>query len=135
MRKIILCACFLLSTLSAVAQPKDCKTIADAAERLECFDQPKDCKAVSDSAQRLKCFDAQSSGAPAVAPAAAQAPAPEPPAFTAQILKVEPPIGQLPPGAKALIDDGTCPAGKLKQVVGGNVTTGQARLRSCVQRP
>ena len=65
----------------------------------------------------------------------AAAAAPEQPAFTNQILKVEPAIGQLPPGAKVLIDDGTCPAGKLKQVVGGNVTTGQARLRSCVPRP
>jgi hypothetical protein len=44
-------------------------------------------------------------------------------------------IGQLPPDAKVLIDDGTCPVGQLKQVVGGNVTTGQARLRSCVPRP
>lgn len=133
MRKFFLCACFAFSAFSAVAQPRDCKTIADPGERLKCFDQPKDCKAISDTAERLKCFDAQSSGAPAAAPAAA--PAPEPPAFTAQILKVEPAIGQLPPGAKVLIDDGTCPAGQLKQVVGGNVTTGQARVRSCVPRP
>jgi hypothetical protein len=55
--------------------------------------------------------------------------------FTTQILKTEPAIGQLPIGAKVLIDDGTCPAGKLKQVIGGNVTTGQPRLRSCVPRP
>jgi hypothetical protein len=49
--------------------------------------------------------------------------------------QTEPPIGQLPPGAKVLIDDGTCPVGQLKQVVGGNTATGQARLRSCVPLP
>jgi hypothetical protein len=70
-------------------------------------------------------------------PAAAAAPSAEPiaPANTAQILKTEPSIGQLPPGAKVLIDDGTCPVGQLKQVVGGNTATGQARLRSCVPLP
>jgi len=57
------------------------------------------------------------------------------PAFTSQILKVEPPIGQLPTGATVLVDDGTCPTGQLKQIIGGNVTTGQPRLRSCVPRP
>jgi len=57
------------------------------------------------------------------------------PAFTNQILNAEPGIGQLPTGAKVLVDDGTCPVGQIKQVVGGNVTTGQLRLRSCVPRP
>ena len=117
MRQLLLCACFAFFT-SAVAQPKDCKTI-------------------SDSLERLKCYDGQPAGAPSAPPAAPSAPAPEPfvPAFTTQILKTEPPVGQLPPGAKVLIDDGTCPTGQLKQVVGGNVTTGQPRLRSCVRRP
>ena len=119
MRRLLLSACFASLACGAVAQPKDCKTIADSLER-------------------LKCFDGQSSGAPSAAPSAPPALAPPPPvvpAFTAQILTAEPPIGQLPPGAKVLIDDGTCPVGQLKQVVGGNVTTGQARLRSCVPRP
>jgi hypothetical protein len=137
MRNIFLLAClvgavFVVSGLEANAQTRDCKSIADVGERLKCFDQPVDCKSLANSADRLKCFDAQSTAAPA---AAAAPPPPEAPAFTAQILHVEPPIGQLPPGAKVLIDDGTCPAGKLKQVIGGNVTTGQARLRSCVARP
>jgi uncharacterized caspase-like protein len=57
------------------------------------------------------------------------------PAFTRDILKREPAIGQLPTGASVLVDDGTCPAGQIKQVVGGNVATGQPRLRSCVARP
>jgi len=56
------------------------------------------------------------------------------PAFTNEILKKEPPIGKLPPGAAVLVDDHTCPAGQIKQVVGGNITTGQPRLRSCVAR-
>ena len=123
MRKLLLCAsylcaCLALSTFNAVAQTKDCKTI-------------------SDSLERLKCFDGQTAGAPSAAPAAPAAPAPEPflPALTTQILKTEPPIGQLAPSAKVLIDDGTCPAGQLKQVVGGIVATGQPRLRSCVPRP
>src|SRR5262249_49416593 len=57
------------------------------------------------------------------------------PAFPTQILKTEPAIVQLPAGATALVDDGTCPAGQIKQIVGGNVTTGQPRLRSCIPRP
>jgi hypothetical protein len=111
MRKLLFCACFTFSAFSAVAQPKDCKTILDRLERLKCYD-----------------------GQPSTTPAPA-VPDPVVPAFTAKILKSEPPVGQLPPGAKVLIDDGTCPTGRLKQVVGGNVTTGQARLRSCVPRP
>lgn len=71
---------------------------------------------------------------PPTAPAAPTA-KPFVPAFTTQILKTEPAIGQLPTGATVLIDDGTCPTGQLKQIVGGNVTTGQPRLRSCVPRP
>ena len=122
MRNFLLCACFTAFAFSAVAQPRDCKGIADPAERLKCFDQPKDCKSISDTAERLKCFDAQSSGTAQETP-------------LLQILKIEPAVGQLPTGAKVLIDDGSCPAGKIKQVVGGNTTIGQARLRSCVPRP
>ncbi len=66
------------------------------------------------------------------APAAAQQAPPAGPAFTTKYLKQEPPIGQLPPGAKALVDDRTCPTGQIKQVIGGNVATGQPRLRSCI---
>jgi hypothetical protein len=57
------------------------------------------------------------------------------PALTREILKKEPPIGQLPPNASVLIDDGTCPRGKIKQVIGGNIVLGVARKRSCVARP
>jgi hypothetical protein len=135
---LLLSAIAALAALNAIAQTRDCRSIADAAERLKCFDQPKDCKTISDSAERLKCFDAQSSGSPAAAPApaapaaAAPAPAPQP---APPILKAEPPGGQLPHGVKVWIDDGSCPAGFIKQIVGGNVSIGLARERSCVPRP
>jgi hypothetical protein len=109
MRLLFLSLSMTIFAFSAAAQPKDCKTVSDSLERLKCYDE-----------------QAASPAPPAV---------PELPALTTQILKTEPPIGQLPPGAKVLIDDGTCPSGKLKQVVGGNVATGQPRLRSCVPRP
>jgi hypothetical protein len=75
--------------------------------------------------------------APSPSPRASPAPPPKPfvPALTTQLLKTEPPIGQLPTDASVLVDDGTCPAGQVKQLIGGNVPTGQPRLRSCVPRP
>ena len=127
---LLFSAISLISASNAIAQIRDCRSIADSAERLKCFDQPRDCKTISDSAERLKCFDAPSAGTPAAAPAApAAAPQPAPP-----ILKAEPPGGQLPHGVKVWIDDSSCPAGFIKQVVGGNVSIGQARERSCVPR-
>ena len=47
MRKYLLCTCITVFAFNAVAQPRDCKAIADPAERLKCFDQPKDCKTIS----------------------------------------------------------------------------------------
>ena len=38
----------------------------------------------------------------------------------AQILKTEPRMGALREGQVVLVDDGTCPAGQIKQVIGGN---------------
>jgi class 3 adenylate cyclase len=75
--------------------------------------------------------------AAAALPAAPSAPgaASPTPMYSAQILKTEPPVGQLPTGATVLVDDNTCPAGQIKQIVIGNATTGQPRLRSCVARP
>jgi hypothetical protein len=132
----------VLYPFEAAAQQRDCRAIADPAERLKCFDQPVDCKTITDSAARLKCFDAQGPGgapapaatpaAPTAAPIAAPAPAPAP---AARILKAEPPGGQLPHGARVWIDDGSCPAGFIKQVIGGDVSLGLARERSCVPRP
>jgi hypothetical protein len=37
-----------------------------------------------------------------------------------QVVKKEPPMGRLQPGEVVLVDDGTCPAGQVKRVVGGD---------------
>jgi len=67
--------------------------------------------------------------APNATPAAAV------PAFTRELLQKEPEIGMLPTGAAALVDDGTCPPGQIKQVVGGSISAGVPRTRSCIARP
>jgi hypothetical protein len=59
-----------------------------------------------------------------------------------QVLKSEPPRGGLPAGAVVLVDDGSCPKGKIKEVTGGSnisVTGGQsikggARTKRCIPR-
>lgn len=38
----------------------------------------------------------------------------------AEVLKKEPPMGQLREGQVVLVDDGSCPAGQIKEVIGGN---------------
>jgi hypothetical protein len=62
-------------------------------------------------------------------------------AETAETLKQEPPAGALRPGQIVLVDDGSCPAGQIKQVTGGsNLSKGQpvaggvGRGRTCIQR-
>jgi hypothetical protein len=60
-------------------------------------------------------------------------------AMAAQVLKKEPAMGQLQEGQVVLVDDGTCPAGRIKQVTGGNhVKAGGRkyieRQRKCVPR-
>ncbi len=57
----------------------------------------------------------------------------------AEVLKKEPPMGQMREGQIALVDDGTCPAGQIKQVIGGNhVSVGGTkhilRTRRCIPR-
>ena len=57
----------------------------------------------------------------------------------AEILKHEPPMGQLREGQIVLVDDGSCPAGQIKQVIGGNhVKAGGTkhivRTRKCIPR-
>ena len=57
----------------------------------------------------------------------------------ATVLKQEPPLGAMREGQVVLVDDGSCPAGQIKRVVGGNHTkeggTKQIeRTRSCVPR-
>jgi hypothetical protein len=60
------------------------------------------------------------------------------PAF-AQVVKKEPPMGGLKPGEVVLVDDGTCPPGQIKRVIGGDhkKVGGKnlvERRRSCVAR-
>jgi hypothetical protein len=61
----------------------------------------------------------------------------------AQVLKKEPAPGQLANGERVLVDDGTCPAGQIKEVVGGSglgkdgrrVSGGSAqRTRRCIKK-
>ena len=60
------------------------------------------------------------------------------PSFAVTV-KQEPPMGAMREGQVLLVDDGTCPAGQIKRVVGGNHTkvggTKQiVRTSSCVPR-
>jgi uncharacterized protein DUF6719 len=59
-------------------------------------------------------------------------------AFAATV-KQEPPMGAMREGQVLLVDDGSCPSGQIKRVVGGNHTkvggTKQVvRTSSCVPR-
>jgi hypothetical protein len=60
-------------------------------------------------------------------------------AFAATVVKQEPPMGAMREGEVLLVDDGSCPPGQIKRVVGGNHTkvggTKQiVRTSSCVRR-
>ena len=57
-----------------------------------------------------------------------------------QILKEEPPLGALREGQTVMVDDGSCPKGQVKLVVGGNHKKVGGfkeivRTHSCVARP
>jgi hypothetical protein len=59
--------------------------------------------------------------------------------FATTIVKQEPAMGAMREGQVVLVDDGSCPAGQIKRVVGGNHTkvggTKQiVRTSSCVPR-
>jgi hypothetical protein len=43
-------------------------------------------------------------------------------AVAATILKAEPPMGALKEGQRVLVDDGSCGAGQIREVIGGNHT-------------
>jgi hypothetical protein len=42
------------------------------------------------------------------------------PALAVDVLKKEPPMGKMTLGQKVLVDDGSCPAGQIKEVTGGD---------------
>ncbi|HEY6258875.1 MAG TPA: DUF6719 family protein [Xanthobacteraceae bacterium] len=59
----------------------------------------------------------------------------------AAVLKQEPPEGALKSGQRVLVDDGTCPPGQIKQVIGGGnrsqagqLVSGKTRQVSCIRR-
>ena len=55
-------------------------------------------------------------------------------AAQAQIFKSEPPPGKIAIEERIYVDDGTCPAGQIKEVIGGNPRLGTSRTRKCVVR-
>jgi hypothetical protein len=57
----------------------------------------------------------------------------------AQVLSREPAMGAMKEGERVLVDDGTCPKGQIKEVIGGNhVKVGGTkqieRQRRCIAR-
>ena len=57
----------------------------------------------------------------------------------AKTVKQEPPMGAMREGEVVLVDDGSCPAGQIRRVVGGNHTKAGGtkqivRTSSCVRR-
>jgi hypothetical protein len=55
--------------------------------------------------------------------------------FAITILTREPDAGELRLGQRVYVDDGTCPAGQIKEVAGANLTaSGVVRSRQCVAR-
>lgn len=52
-----------------------------------------------------------------------------------EVLKEEPPKNSLPRGKVVYVDDGTCPAGEIKEITGGNQEKGIPRKVRCVKRP
>jgi hypothetical protein len=61
-------------------------------------------------------------------------------AHAQQLLKQEPAMGAMKEGQRVLVDDGTCPKGQVKEVIGGNHTKvgGNKKLertRRCIRRP
>jgi Family of unknown function (DUF6719) len=55
-------------------------------------------------------------------------------ALATTIVKQEPPEGGLRYGQRLLVDDGSCPAGQIKELVGGKSSSGVKRVRRCIHR-
>jgi hypothetical protein len=51
-----------------------------------------------------------------------------------EALKVEPPPGTLAPGSRWLINDGSCGAGQIKEMIAGDIHTHIPRQRRCIPR-
>ena len=50
----------------------------------------------------------------------------------AEPLKIEPGAGSLSSGSVVYVDDGKCPAGQVKKVIGGSTSQSISRSRSCI---
>ena len=50
-------------------------------------------------------------------------------------LSQDPPPGRLPHGETAYVDDGRCPAGQVKRLIGGDAKQNIPRKVECVPRP
>lgn len=58
-----------------------------------------------------------------------------PPSASAQVVGREQDIVNLRLGQRVLVDDGSCPAGQVKEVSGSRMTSqGVARVRKCIPR-
>ncbi|MGX9424628.1 MULTISPECIES: DUF6719 family protein [Bradyrhizobium] len=58
-----------------------------------------------------------------------------PPSASAQVLGREQDIIDLRLGQRVMVDDGSCPAGQIKEVSGSQMTSqGVTRVRKCVPR-
>ena len=60
-------------------------------------------------------------------------------ALAQTVLTREPPLGALKEGERVLVDDGSCPRGQIKEVIGGNhVNVGGTkrveRVRRCIPK-
>ena len=56
-------------------------------------------------------------------------------AATAQTFSREQDIPDLRLGQRVMVDDGSCPTGQIKEVLGSQMTeTGVVRTRKCIQR-
>ncbi len=52
-----------------------------------------------------------------------------------EILKEVPAKGTVRRGDVVYVDDGKCPAGQVKKIIGGDQQTGMPRQVTCVKRP
>jgi len=52
---------------------------------------------------------------------------------TAGVLTSDPPIGSLRTGQRVLVNDGSCPPGQIKEIVGASSAPG-SRQRRCISR-
>ena len=55
--------------------------------------------------------------------------------ISVEYLKQDPPPGSIPQGKVVYVDDGQCPDGQVKKLIGGNAGKNIPRHVECVRRP